>query len=234
MRVERVYVGSRVHPGALAQTLVSQSGKMGSPAQDLSQPETVPILGPTPERRSCVDQDGRGGDDSGHEEFIPTSLPRPCSSVYSVDSSSFEVAADESIRPSQGAVAQRTDELGPILIARPSSVDTSFSIPILWQPSARPRSSLYSDESLSWDELTARVDESVRTSQLETIARLTREKTALQDQLLLYQRSWHEFMRLFGRILNLTLRIRDIIREYDGAITTTEEAWVARWGITWI
>jgi hypothetical protein len=74
----------------------------------------------------------------------------------------------------------------------------------------------------------------VKASQLEAIARLTQEKSALQDQLLLYRRSWHEFTRLFGRVLNLTLRIRDIIDQYDGDITAVEGAWVARWGIAWI
>jgi hypothetical protein len=82
--------------------------------------------------------------------------------------------------------------------------------------------------------LTARVDESVKASQREAIARLTQENGALQAQLLVYRRSWHELTGLFGMVLNLTVRIRDILEQYDGDITAVEGAWVARWGISWI
>jgi hypothetical protein len=41
-------------------------------------------------------------------------------------------------------------------------------------------------------------------------------------------------MYLFGRLLNLTLCIHDILDQYDGDITTVKGVWVARWGIAWI
>ena len=217
---------------------------MDSPVQELSQPETVPMLGPpSTDGRSCAGQDVRGDRDgnSGRFDLAPATLPRPCSSIYSVDSLPLQVTADESIQTPHLSAAVCMDDLGPVLqppVARPSSSiysKTSLTIPIFWQPSgARPPSSIYSAESLSWDELTARVEESVKASQLETIERLTQEREALQDKLLLYRRSWHEFTRLFGKLLKLTLRLRDIIGVYDGEITATEEAWVAGWGIEWI
>lgn len=220
---------------------------MGNPVQELPQGETISVLWPpTPQRRSWADQDSRGSDcDPTHDELAPVPWQRPCSSIYSIGSSSVEEAAagaEDATKPSQSsAVAYRTDESRPVLwlpTTRPRSsiysVDTSFSIPILWQPTARPRSSIYSVDSLSWDELTARVDESMRASQLETIARLTQEKSLLQDKLLLYRQTWHEFANLFGRLLHLTLHIRGIIEDYNGAITAAEGAWVASWGIVWV
>jgi hypothetical protein len=215
---------------------------MGGPMQERLQADATPALWlPAAKTRSCVGQESRGFDcDSAHGGLGPSPWQRPCSSVYDVDSSPGE-AIDESIEPSQfSTVAQRTVEPRVALppSARPTSsiysADTSFSIPILWQPDARPCSSIYSVESLSWDELTARVDESVKATQLEAIARLTQENGALQAQLLVYRRSWYEFTHLFGRLLNLTLRIRDILDQYDGDITAVEGAWLARWGITWI
>jgi hypothetical protein len=118
--------------------------------------------------------------------------------------------------------------------SRTNSVDSVFSIPILWQPNARPRSSMYSVESLSWSELTARVDESMAASQLEAIARLTEEKDALQNRLLRYRRSWHEFNRLFSRLLSLAVFIRSSLDRYDNHITAVEAAWLARWDIAWV
>lgn len=194
------------------------------------------------ETRWCAGQESRGSDcDSTHDELRPPPWQRPFSSIYDFDNSSPEETVDESIEPSQSrANAQGTVEPRVTLppSARPASsiysADTSFSIPILWQPDARPCSSVYSVESLSWGELTARVDESVKASQREAIARLTQENGALQAQLLVYRRSWHELTGLFGMVLNLTVRIRDILEQYDGDITAVEGAWVARWGISWI
>jgi hypothetical protein len=133
----------------------------------------------------------------GYESWsIPDPWPRPCSSSYSVKSSPLEDIANEPLESSPlSAVPRHAAE--PIAIpmqlpptattrSRTNSVDSVFSILILWQPNARPRSSMYSVESLSWSELTARVDESIAASQLEAIARLTEEKDALQNRLLQY------------------------------------------------
>lgn len=181
----------------------------------------------------------------GHESWrTPNPWTRPCSSNYSVESSPLEDMASESLESSQSsAVARRAAEptATPIQLpptaktrSRTNSVDSVFSIPILWQPNARPRSSIYSVESLSWSELTARVDESMAASQLEAIARLTEEKVALQTRLLRYRRSWHEFNRLFSRLLSLTVHIRSSLDQYDNHITAVEAAWLARWDIAWV
>jgi hypothetical protein len=71
-------------------------------------------------------------------------------------------------------------------------------------------------------------------SQLEAIARLTEEKDALQNRLLRYRRSWHEFNRLFSRLLSLAVHIRSSLDQYDNHITAVEAAWLARWDIAWV
>ena len=140
------------------------------------------MLGPpSTDSRSCASQDVRGDRDgnSGRFGLAPATLPRPCSSIYSVDSLPLQVTADESIQTPHLSAAVCMDDLGPVLqppVARLSSSiysKTLLTIPIFWQLSgARPPSSIYSAKSLSWDELTARVEESVKALQLETIERL--------------------------------------------------------------
>ena len=220
---------------------ISHIWKMGRPMQQRVQDETSTLCLST--ATAAMDHGSRsGGCDPVHDGYIPTPWQRPCSSSYSVESSPLGEVANEPIESSQlSAVARRTAEpittpiqLPPTARTRSGSVDTLFSIPILWQPHARPRSSIYSVESLSWGELTARVDESMAASHLEAIARLTEEKDALQKKLLRYRRSWHEFNRLFSRLLSLTLHIRSSIDQYDNHIMAAEAAWLARWDITWV
>lgn len=107
------------------------------------------------------------------------------------------------------------------------------TIPILWQPMARPCSSVYSDD-LSLEELVKRVDESVIATQLDTIERLTQDNRALREELVLHRRTYHNFMDLFDGVLDLALQIRSTIGEYDRGITVAEEGWLASWGIAWI
>lgn len=217
---------------------VSHFWKMGRAMQQRVQDESTPTLSLST-AIAAMDHES-----SAHDGYTPTPWQRPCSSNYSVESSPLEEVANEPIQSSQlSGVARRTAEpittpiqLPPTARRRSgtNSVDTLFSIPIIWQPHARPRSSIYSVESLSWGELTARVDESMAASHLEAIARLTEEKDALQKKLLRYRRSWHEFNRLFSRLLSLTLHIRSSLDQYDNHIMAVEAAWLARWGIAWV
>ena len=107
------------------------------------------------------------------------------------------------------------------------------TIPILWQPIARPCSSVYSDN-FSLEELVEKVDQSVTASQLDTIERLTRDNCTLREDLVLYRRTWHNFMNFVDQVLDLALQIRNTFDEYDRRITAAEEVWLASWGIVWI
>jgi hypothetical protein len=161
---------------------------MGGLIQECLQADPTPtLLLPAVETRSCVGQESQGFDcDSAHDRLGLSLWQRPCSSIYNIDSSSPRAAVDVSIEPSQfSRVMQCTVDSRVALLpsTRPTSsiysINTSFSIPILWQPNMRLCSSIYSIESLSWDKLTVRVNESVKASQLEAIVQLIQEKGTL-------------------------------------------------------
>lgn len=127
-----------------------------------------------------------------------------------------------------------------------SNMDSSASnAPEAWAfplPAAHPRpcSSVYSDN-FSLEDLVHKVDESMRVTQLNTIERLLRENSSLQENLTRYRRMWHGLMDLFDEVFDLALLLQGSLKECGDKISAAEGNWLASWGVggssemdTWI
>jgi hypothetical protein len=104
----------------------------------------------------------------------------------------------------------------------------------------RPCSSVYSDN-FSLEDLVHKVDESMRVTQLNTIERLLRENSSLQEDLSQYRRAWRGLMDLLDEVFDSALLLQGSLEECRDKISAAEGNWLASWEVggsldmgTWI
>lgn len=94
----------------------------------------------------------------------------------------------------------------------------------------RPCSSVYSDN-FPLEELVQRVDATMQSTHLAAIERLERERQEMLETLKRCRRARQSIGGLFDRTLDVALLIRNAIVDFDSEITAVERAWIACWGI---
>ena len=97
--------------------------------------------------------------------------------------------------------------------------------------SPRPTSSVYSDDLSTMAFLIRKLSEETRAQEYETIATYMREIQALEEELVLYRRTWNGTIMLANEVIKAVTVIKRYLIKVNTEMANAEREWLAFWGI---